>query len=183
MSTFNIYKQSKFPPAFKWQALGFMRLEWPSAFTGNRKLVTETYPPESEPVHFVAAEGDLLISYAAIIRMTLEHAGEAYKVYGLGNMLTFPSFRREGYGTQILELATEFIKRSDVDISILFCQPERKSFYGKPGWQVSRSPTRVGVPGRYRTDDSLRMMLFVSEKGRRDRKKFEEEPVYVDELW
>jgi hypothetical protein len=183
MPQLEIYSQSDFPPVFKWQALAFMRVEWQSIFNGNRKFVTETFPPELDPVHFVAAEGDLLVSYASIICLNVEHAGRSYTAYGLGNMFTFPSFRREGHGTQVLELATDFIKRSDIDISILFCDPKREYFYTKHGWKVTRSPTRVGVPDQYKTHDLSRMMLFVSEKGRRRRMDFEEQPVYVDEPW
>lgn len=183
MPDFGIYPQSDFPPALKWQAVAFMRVEWPFIFTGVRKLATDPYPPELDPVHFVATEGDLLISYASIIRLNLEHVSETYKAYGFGNMFTFPSFRRKGYGRQVLELATDFIKQSDVDIFILFCDPKCESFYAKSGWKVAGSPTRVGVPSEYKIHDLLRMMLFVSEKGQRGRKDFEEQPVYIDEPW
>jgi GNAT superfamily N-acetyltransferase len=160
-----------------------MRVEWPSVFTGNRQFVTETFPAEFDPVHFVAAEGDLLISYASIIRLDLDHAGKTYKTYGFGNMLTFPSFRRQGYGTGVLELASDFIKHSDVDIAILFCEPKRESFYAKRGWEVTRSPTRIGVPGQYKSNHSSRLMLFISEMGRRGRTDFEERPLYINEPW
>jgi hypothetical protein len=178
-----IYTQAEFPPALKWQALAFMRVQWPSIFIGDRQLVTETYPPELNPVHFVASDGELLISYASIIRMDLEHADKNYKAYGFGNMLTFPSFREKGFGGQILDLASDYIKQSDVDIAMLFCDSKREPFYGKRGWEITPSPTRVGVPTQYKTHDLTRMMLFVSEKGRHSRSNFDELPVYMDEPW
>jgi hypothetical protein len=183
MPTYTIYSQRDFPAAFKWQALGFMRVEWPSIFTGDRQLVTETFPPELDPVHFVAAEGDLLISYASIFRLDLHHSGKAYKAYGFGNMLTFPSFRAQGHGTGVAELATDFIKQSNVDIAVLFCESKRESFYAKHGWQVTRAPTRIGTVNQYKIHELLRMMLFVSEKGRLGRMDFDEQPVYIDEPW
>ena len=76
---FTTYTDADFPSALKWQALAFMRAQWPSIFTGERQFVTDTYSPELDPVHFVAAEGELLISYASAIRLDLEHAGKTYK--------------------------------------------------------------------------------------------------------
>lgn len=125
MPTLSIYHKSDFPPALKWQAMAFMRVQWPFLFTAERQFVTDTYPSEFDPVHFVVAEGELLIAYASILRTDLEHAGLTYKIYGFGNMFTFPTFRAQGHGTRVAELATDFIKQSDVDIAILFCEPKR----------------------------------------------------------
>ena len=158
-----------------------MRVQWPAIFTGERQFVTDTVPPALDPVHFVAAEGELLISYASIFRMALEHAGKTYQIYGFGNMLTFSSFREKGFGGRILNLATDYIKQGDVDIAVLFCDPKRERFYAKHGWEITRSPTHVDVPSQYKTHDLTRMMLFISEKGRQGRQDFEALPVCVDE--
>jgi hypothetical protein len=65
-----------------------MRVEWPFVFTGAGKFAAETYPPECSPIHFAASEGDTLLSYAAILRLALAHAGADYAVAGFGNMFT-----------------------------------------------------------------------------------------------
>jgi predicted N-acetyltransferase YhbS len=183
MPTFSIFAQSDFPQKFRWQALGFMRVQWPEVFTGNRKLVTETYPAELEPIHFVAAEGDLLISYCSIFPITLRHTGNSYKAYGFGNMLTFPSFREEGHGGRVVELATDFIMRSGVDLGILFCDAGVEAFYRKRQWEVTRSPTRIGAPEKHEPHELLRLMLFASEKARERKMDFEERPFYIDFTW
>src|SRR5687768_6126964 len=123
MPKLTVYTQPDFPAIYKWQAIAFMRMEWPSIFEGDNLYMPETYPPELEPVHFVVAEGDTLISYGALLRLDITHAGSEYRVYGFGNMLTFPPFRRRGYGGQILQAATHWIQESDVDVAILFCDP------------------------------------------------------------
>ena len=105
-----IYQQSDLPAALKWQAIAFIKTERPFIFTGDFVFLTEPYPPELDPVHFVAAEGDSLISYASLLRLSLDHAGTVYEVYGFGNMFTFPPYRRQGYGRRVLELATDFIR-------------------------------------------------------------------------
>jgi hypothetical protein len=74
---FTTYTDADFPSALKWQVLAFMRVQWPSIFTGERQFVTDTYSPELDPVHFVAAEGELLISYARPFAWIL-HKGPLY---------------------------------------------------------------------------------------------------------
>lgn len=86
MPTSAIYSQADFPAILKWQALAFMRVEWSYIFTDDERFLSETYPVEFEPVHFVVTEGDTLISYAATVNLTLEHAHRKYKVCGLGNV-------------------------------------------------------------------------------------------------
>lgn len=73
MTLVRAYIQADFPALLKWQALAFMRVEWPFIFTGPGKFTAETYPPECSPIHFAASEGDTLLSYAAILRLTLAH--------------------------------------------------------------------------------------------------------------
>jgi GNAT superfamily N-acetyltransferase len=183
MPNLTIYQQSDLPAALKWQAIAFLKTEWPFIFTGDFVFLTEPYPPELDPVHFVAAEGDSLISYASLLQLGLDHAGTVYAVYGFGNMFTFPPYRRQGYGRRVLELATDFVKRSDVDVAILFCDPQIEAFYAACGWEVIPAPTRIGTSASYRVHEGARMMLFVSDKGRQGKLDFEKQPLYVEWPW
>jgi GNAT superfamily N-acetyltransferase len=183
MPELRVYQQLDFPAIYKWQAIAFMRMEWPSIFQGENLYMPETYPPELQPVHFVVAEGDTLLSYATLLKLDLDHAGRNYQVYGFGNMLTFPPFRRRGYGGQVLRAATHFIRESDVDAGILFCDPRLESFYGTENWVSTHSPTRLGEPDQYEEYEPLRMMLFVSEKGLRNNADFETQPLYIESPW
>jgi hypothetical protein len=183
MPRLTIYQKTDFPAIYKWQAIAFMRCEWSSIFQGANLYMSEIYPPEFQPIHFVLAEGDTLLSYGTLLNLDMAHADKNYVVYGFGNMLTFPPFRRHGYGGQILQAATEFIQTSDADVAILFCDPSLESFYSAKGWSATRSPTRLGRPDQYEEYSPLRMMLFVSEKGRQNQADFETQPLYVDETW
>jgi len=183
MPTLTLYRQPDFPAIYKWQALAFMRIEWSSIFQGDNLYMSETYPPELQPVHFVVAEGDTLLSYGALLKLNLTHAGSNYLVYGFGNMLTFPPFRRRGHGGQILQAATQFIQQSDVDVAILFCDPQLEPFYAAKAWAPTYSPTRLGQTDQYEEYSPLRMMLFVSKKGREGKTDFENQPLYIDEPW
>ena len=183
MPLLTVYQQKEFPEIYKWQAIAFMRMEWSSIFKGDDLYMSETYPPELRPVHFVMAEGDTLLSYGALLKLDLRHADNEYKVYGFGNLLTFPPFRRLGYGGQILEKATQFIRQSDVDTGILFCDPRLESFYASQAWTPTRAPTRLGEPDQYEDYEPLRMMLFVSEKALRNKADFETQPFYIESPW
>lgn len=160
-----------------------MRTEWSNIFHHDNLYMSETYPPDDQPIHFVLAEGDTLISYAAILEVILDHCGRTYQIYGFGNMFTFPPFRKQGYGSQVLQSATQYIKTSPVDAAILFCDPKLEPFYATQGWKATRSPTRLGGPEEYEVYNPTRMMLFISEKGQSGKSDFESQPICIDWPW
>ena len=82
MPELTIYQQPDFPSIYKWQAIAFMRMEWTSIFYDDNLYMSETYPPELQPVHFVMAEDDSLLSYASLLKLNLTHAGTDYRIYG-----------------------------------------------------------------------------------------------------
>ncbi len=184
MPDVDVYPQSDLPESLKWQALAFIKTEWPFVFSGEDQFLTEPCPPDQDPVHFVAAEGDSLIGYASIFRLNIDHAGTRYGIYAFGNMFTFPPYRKQGYGKQILKLATDFIKNSDVDAGILFCESNVEAFYTAHGWETARATARKGTADDYEEHEQiLTMILYVSEKGQEGKSKFDEQPLYVKWLW
>ena len=183
MSELTIYQQSEFPSIYKWQAIAFMRMEWTSIFYDDNLYMSETYPPDFQPVHFVIAQDDSLLSYATLLTLNIPHAGVEYQTYGFGNLLTFPPYRKHGYGGQILQAATDFVKQSEADVAILFCDRLLEAFYADKGWVVTHSPTRLGTPAQSQEYAPSRMMLFVSEKGQRGKLSFETQPLHIDSPW
>src|SRR5215213_7143511 len=180
MPKLTMYQQSEFPAIYKWQAIAFMRMEWSSIFYDDNLYMSETYPPELQPVHFVMAEGYTLLSYASLLLLSLPHAGIEYQIYGFGNLLTFPPYRRLGHGGDVLQAATDFIQMSDVDAAILFCDHLLERFYAEKGWALTPSPTRLGNPTGYKEYAPVRMMLYVSESGQQGRADFEAQPIYIN---
>ncbi len=179
------YRHHEFPPHLNWQALSFMRVEWPFIFTGKGRLRKETYDAAASPVHFAVSQEGVLISYAALIRTHLEHPGVTYEAYGLGNVFTFPSFRGEGHASRVVGAATEHALRSgEADVAALFCEPGLRTFYSGAGWEpMEGATTLTGSVDSPEACDGLRMMLFVSEKGEAVREAFEGMPLYVEHLW
>lgn len=183
MPKLTVYQQRDFPSIYKWQAIAFMRMEWTSIFYDDNLYMSEIYPPEFQPIHFVMAEDDSLLSYATLMKLNVVHAGVSYDVYGFGNLLTFPPYRKRGYGSQVLQTATDFIWQSDTDVAILFCDRLLEAFYANKGWIATHSPTCLGTPDRSEEYMPSRMMLFVSDKGQRSRMDFERQPLYIDAPW
>jgi len=184
MPQLHVYPHQEFPSDVNWQAVSFMRVEWPSILLGGHRLGTETYPAAHQPVHFVVTEQNMLISYAAIMQLTLAHAGHRYHVAAFGNVFTFPAFRGEGYGRQVVDAAARYIQVCAVDLGIVFCKPHLIPFYCTSGWEViDGAGTRVGTPAAFTDHPYHRLMLFVSDRSRRDRSAFVEEPLYIESPW
>jgi hypothetical protein len=178
------YPHQQFPPDLNWQAVSFMRVEWPSILLGGHRFGAETYPAACHPIHFVVTEQQLLISYAASMQLILSHAGKVYSVAAFGNVFTFPAFRGEGYGRQVVDAAVHSIRMSTVDLAIVFCKPHLLRFYQASGWElVDGVGTRVGTPDSFADHPYHRLMLFVSEHGKRARSAFEQSPLYIDWPW
>ena len=175
------YRHDELPSDLKWQAVSYMRVEWPFI---NGGMLRETYPAELRPVHFALVEDDLLLSYAATFRLRVEHAGEEYEMEGFGNVFTYPASRRKGYGRRVVEAAAGHIRGSHADVAVLFCQPELEGFYAASGWEASREAgTVVAGEGEPKEHDALRMMLVVSEKGAAGRPDFSTLPLHIPFPW
>lgn len=184
MPQVSMYHHQELPAHLRWQAVSFMRVQWPSIFTGSLRWLSETYPAELRPVHFVCSEREVLISYAAALRLALPHRGTTYQVYGVGNVFTFPPYRREGHGQQVLQAAAQYLDSGTIDLAILFCQPELAAFYARSGWEASpEAETRIGTPESYMLDHDLRMMRFISPLARQMRGEFAAHPLYIEWPW
>jgi GNAT superfamily N-acetyltransferase len=183
MPTLTIYEQENFPSVYNWQAIAFMRGEWPSIFQGDILYLSEPYPPELEPIHFVIAEGESLLSYATLMKRDISHAGQDYTIYGFGNMFTFAPYRKHGYGRKILHTATEYIQHRVIDVAISFCDKTLEKYYAAEGWLTTHSPTYLGYPKEALPYEPLRMMLFISEKGKAAHPDFENSPLRIDYPW
>ena len=79
MPKLTIFQQTWFPAIYKWHAIAFMRMEWSSIFYDDNLCMAETYPPELQPVHFVIAEDDSLLSYASLLKLSLHQDKEVSK--------------------------------------------------------------------------------------------------------
>lgn len=138
---------------------------------------------EYHPVHFVLSENNLLISYLAVVWKNLEHAEKKYKTYGLSGVFTHPSFRKQGYGLQLVKEAKRYIENSDADITLF--TSIHIGFYEKAGF-IPMENAKI-FEGNSKHPEEVResvFMLFLSTKGREARKDFETKPIYFGKnIW
>jgi hypothetical protein len=97
-----LYPGGTLPQSFTWQALSFLRCEWPFLFTGANRLRTRPMGDDPTTTYVVRADGEVLFSYAEILRVLAARAGGPVPVLGVSNVFTFPPYRREGHAAAIM---------------------------------------------------------------------------------
>jgi GNAT superfamily N-acetyltransferase len=176
------YAHADLPAALRWQALAFMRTEWPEL--DGPVLRDERLVGEHAPEHVVAVDGDWLVSHAAIVRARVEHAGAAFDARGLSGVFTFPAWRRCGHGAAVVAAATALVRTSGADVGITLTGDDLAALYARAGWTpLPGAATLIGPPGQAQPIPALRTMLFLSAKGAAARRAFEDEPLRLERGW
>lgn len=180
----HLFDSEELPEKFKCQILSFMRVAWFEEFQGKNRLRNWIKSPEMHPVHFLLEEEDILISHVAVVWKLLTHADQEYKAYGFTEVFTYPVFRRQGYGLQLIQSAKQYIEeRGDADL-IIFHSTVR-GFYEHAGFEpMNRMVTLIGDPNSPRRSKDIGFIRFLSEKGNQGKRSFEEGTLYFgDDTW
>jgi hypothetical protein len=134
--TTQLYSDNTIPQSLTWQALSFLRCEWPFLFAGSGRLRTRPFGGPGT-TYVVRADGEVLLSYAEVLRVGASRAGEPTRVLGLSNVFTFPPYRGEGHASAIMRAVAGLINDRDAELAILFCEKELAPFYAARGWHVA----------------------------------------------
>jgi GNAT superfamily N-acetyltransferase len=179
------FRDDELPGDLRCQILSFHRLVWPEDFTGEDRLRHWIQPARYHPFHVAIVDAGVLVSYAGVMWKDLEHAGQTYRTYGLSGVLTYPMFRRQGYGRQVVEAATAVIRASDADIGLFVCLPHLINFYAASGWiPMPQAVLRSGPKSLAQPTQEQVMMGFFSPRGKRARPSFTSLPIDFDDvLW
>ncbi|MCA9397887.1 hypothetical protein KC573_03580, partial [candidate division WWE3 bacterium] len=139
--------------------------------------------PQDKSIHVaITTDNNVLISYCAVVRKTLHHAGKDFDCWGLTGVMTFTPFVCMGFETRIVDIATKIIDESGCDIGMFHCSKESKPFYEKSGWEaMENTKTLTGDVENPELSDELMMMRFVSKLGKSKRKDFVNTQVYFGE--
>jgi predicted acetyltransferase len=130
------YPRAELPRELEIQVLAFMRIVWSDVFHGDERLRTRLWEDEAA-MHFVRADGDLLVSHAQVVVPHVSHDGRPLRIAGVGGVMTYPQFRGEGHGMAVIRRTTEHIRSSTAfDIGMLFCDPGIVPFYERFGWTL-----------------------------------------------
>ncbi len=184
MIQLKIYKsESDVPPLIHQQILDFSRMTWSDGFQGKNRLRIWVQNPNNHPLFFLLQEEEVLIANVAVVWKFIVHKGIKYKMYALSGMMTYPSFRKQGYGLKIVNVVKEYMLKQDGDFIMI--HSKLKGFYEKAGFEsMTKIRTLFGNPKKPKLSDQSVFALFLTEKGKRGRKDFESEPFYFGkELW
>jgi predicted N-acetyltransferase YhbS len=111
------------------------------------------HDPALDAVSFYACDGGEIVSYAAVVRKSIGHAGQAFEIAGLSAVVTDPRVRGRGFGLGVVRDATRWMERSGAHLGIFTCDPPLAGFYERAGaWPVAPDVVLVGN----RSDDALR---------------------------
>ena len=129
---------------------------------------------ERHPTHIVIHDRHALFSHGRVILVDFEHAGEWYRLYCLGDVLTYPAFRHRGHGGEIVAAATRLIREDpEADAAILFTDLATTPFYAAHGSEAMPGLTAsYGHPVAPEPALGTAMMLFLSERAREHRGDF-----------
>lgn len=179
MPTHHVYTNDTFPTHVVYQRLAFIRVLWFDRYADD--------PPRTMPLdprsvrHEVYVEEDALVSSASVIKTTVMLGEEAFTCYGLSGVMTYPAFRRRGYGGDLRDRVTAYLEaQEDADIGLLWTSVA--PFYAVRGWVSVFEGARVyGDPANPTVRDETTMMLFLSEKARIRRGDLERGTLYIGE--
>jgi GNAT superfamily N-acetyltransferase len=176
----NTFTNGDLPDYFAHQIRDFIRIHWFDPFQFD--LNAPAMPDEWQPVYFVVGEGQALFSHASVVTRTVECNGQSFSCSGISSAFTYPAFRKRGYGSQVVEAATQYLQASAFDLALLWTDADKAEFYGRWGWQHHPSIRAYAeereAPYHY---DAFTMMLVLSEKAKARRSEFENNPLYIGE--
>jgi predicted acetyltransferase len=168
------------PDCFAHQIRDFIRMTWFDAFQYD--IHAKAMPDEWQPVYFVIAEEPALFSHAAVVTQSVECNGQLYSCGGISSALTYPAFRKRGYGSQVVQAATEYLKASDFDLALLWTDADKGDFYARWGWEYHPSiRAYAGDKSAPEVYDAFTLCLFLSERAKAQRAEFENYPLYIGE--
>jgi GNAT superfamily N-acetyltransferase len=184
MEAVQTFTASQLPTHFAWQLRDFSRIVWHADIT--RDIRVSLHPERWHPTYLVIADGEWLISAAAVLWKRVEVQHQRYKIGGLGMVLTYPEYRKQGYGRQIVAAATALIQQTpDADLALLQTAPDLAGLYKLHGWNHNpRLKILSGDPSNPIDEKGWFMMMFLSERAKRHQTAFESAPFYLDEhIW
>jgi len=163
MPELSIIPGAELSEAHEHQIRSFVRLHWHDEYLYD--IDAPLVPPERHPVHVVVAERHALLSHGRVTWVPFEHRGGTYRLYCLGDVFTYPAFRRRGLGADVVAAATGMIEEDrEADLAILFCDPAHQNFYARHGWRPA--PALRATVGGGEKQDGLPMVLLQSDRAR-----------------
>jgi GNAT superfamily N-acetyltransferase len=178
MPTHHVYTNDTLPTHLAYQREAFIRLLWIDRSVGNPDYTLTLNPLNIR--HEVYVQNDALVSSVSILKTDVTLGDQSLVCYGIEAMITYPFWRKRGYGGDLMKRATTFIhEQPDAALGLLWTSVA--PFYIPYGWEVMRDhPTGFGDPrDPVVNDHEDTMMLFVSDTSNALRAQMTRGAVYV----
>lgn len=181
------YSKEKYDIEIEKKIIALENTAWP------QNTEEEVFPsaPNTYVSSFVLIKDDQAICHAGIRKSTLFHKGQEYSAYGLSEVVTHPDYRKQGFASEIIKKAAQFIIAQKPDISIFTCEQKRISFYERGGWKAVKGACFVGGTKEkpFRSDylHLVTLIRFISLKGQLHEPDFENTDIIFElgenQLW
>ncbi|GEM_PF-3433182 len=173
-----IYRENELIPLhYYYQAQSFIRIFWAD---GDDHDINKSL--QQPAIRIVLAKGKSLLSYATIVWRDIVIDEQPYHMLGLGDVMTFPSFRKRGYAGQVVQTATNLIlSEISADFGLLWTEPKNYNLYRRCGWELAPDlVTLLGDPQNpTRYENEAAMVLFCSDRANDARSTITSADIYI----
>lgn len=172
------YTDENFPAELKAEVQIILRNEWP--VNPKDKNIPRSWKITD---HLVLITNDKVLSYAAVTRKSLTHNQINYDIVGLSGVITDAKERGKGYGRQVIQAATDIIKKSNSDLALF--NTAQKGLYEKFGYEfLPNGKILKGDPNNPEIYPEDVFALFLSARSIANRSDFENIPIYFGQrIW
>lgn len=134
------------PDALRYEIAVILHRVWPDVCPMPGETIPEAHEEELNVRSFYSHIDGKLVSYAGVIRKTINHNGQTFHIAGLSCVVTDPDYHGQGLGLQTVATATQWIEeQSDIDFGIFTCKPSLAYFYNRAGaWPIVPNITLIG---------------------------------------
>ena len=168
-----------------------MRKQWPKLWESD-EYGKRTSEPDDQVTHFLGIENGVVISHVKVFKRSFKLEDNTYLMVGLGEVLVRPEERGKGYGSNITDVSTNWIKevaeKDKIDIAMLICKPDLVPFYSKFGWQ--KLPNSKGIKYGVSEEEShptedgqVTMAIYLSDKAKDSKERIESSHLYLGRLY
>jgi len=186
MPELQIYDNATLPAHFAHQIRSFIRIQWFDPYALGM-WDDALWDDDERPTHIVVAERQAVLSYAMILRRPLTtFDGQPILVLGVSSVLTYPAFRKRGYGAQVVaEVSRRIASDPEADLGMLFTSPDLETFYAAHGWEALREIKVLhGLAEAPEDSGTFTMALFVSDRAKAMRPAIDRAAIYGGQwLW
>ncbi len=120
--------------------------EWGDDIFGAADTPFTELPHQSKQHSFILSENGEPASHVGILKHTVQVAGQAITVGGIGGVATNPAYQGKGHAKQLLKEAASYFKNEwQVEFGMLFCFERLAPFYQSLGWQAVEDEVYVDV--------------------------------------